>query len=58
MSTDEITLKARKVAVKNLNIEEDLIFHSDRGNHFSSKKFVNVLDSCKKTRSLRSEGNC
>ena len=53
MSTDDLSdseqakqtaLTAWKMAVKNRNIEEGLIFHSDRGVQYSSKKFVNVLD--------------
>ena len=44
MSTDETTLKGWKMAVKNRNIEKGLIFHSDRGVQYASKKFVNVLD--------------
>ena len=68
MSTDDpsdseqakqTSLKAWKMAVKNRNIEEDLIFHSDRGVQYASKKFVNVLDSYKKiTRSMSRKGNC
>ncbi|MFV8337340.1 IS3 family transposase [Flavobacterium sp. RSP29] len=59
MSTEETSLKAWKMAVKNRNIEEGLIFHSDRGAQYASKKFVNVLDSYKKiTRSMSRKGNC
>ena len=58
MSSDEITLGAWKMAVKNRNFEEGLIFHADIGVQYASKKFVNVLDSYKKTRSLRRKGNC
>lgn len=59
MNTDETSLKAWKMAVKNRNIEEGLIFHSDRGVQYASKKFVNVLDSYKKiTRSMSRKGNC
>ena len=47
MSTEETTLVAWKMSVKNRKIEEDLIFHSDRGVQYASKKFVNVLDSYK-----------
>ena len=36
------------MAVKNRDIDEGLIFHSDRGVQYASKKFVNVLDSYKK----------
>ncbi|WP_245181120.1 IS3 family transposase [Flavobacterium sp. XN-5] len=59
MSTEETTLGAWKMAVKNRNIDEGLIFHSDRGVQYASKKFVNVLDSDKKiTRSMSRRGNC
>lgn len=59
MSTEETTLVAWKMAVKIRKIEEDLIFHSDRGVQYASKKFVNVLDSYKKiTRSMSRKGNC
>ena len=68
MSTDDpsdseqvkqTTLGAWKMAVKNRNIEEGLIFHSDRGIQYASKKFVNVLNSNKKiTRSMSRKGNC
>ena len=68
MSTDDpsdseqakqTTLRAWKMAVKNRNIEEGLIFHSDRGVQYASKKFVNVLDSYKKiNRSMSRKGNC
>nr|WP_231380079.1 IS3 family transposase [Flavobacterium sp. CG_9.1] len=59
MSTDETTLRAWKMAIKNRNIEKGLIFHSDRGVQYASKKFVNVLDSYKKiTRSMSRKGNC
>ncbi|WP_244199314.1 IS3 family transposase [Flavobacterium psychrolimnae] len=59
MSTDETTLLALKMAVKNRNIEKGLIFHSDGGVQYASKKFVSVLDSYKKiTRSMSRKGNC
>jgi transposase InsO family protein len=59
MSTEETTLKAWNMAVKNRNIVEGLIFHSDRGVQYASKTFVNVLDSYKKiTRSMSRKGNC
>ena len=59
MSTEETTLKAQKTAVKNRNTEKGLIFHSDRGVSYASKKLMNVLDSYKKiTRSTSRKGNC
>jgi putative transposase len=59
MNMDETTIEAWNMAVKNRNIEEGLIFYSDRGVQYASKRFVNVLDSFKKiTRSMSSKGNC
>ena len=59
MSTEQTSIGAWKMAVKNRNIEQGLIFHSDRGVQYASKKFVNVLDSYKKiTRSMSRKGNC
>lgn len=58
MSTDETTLGARKMAVKNRNIEEGLIFHSHRDVQYASKKFVNFLIPKKITRSMSRKGNC
>jgi putative transposase len=37
------------MALKNRDIDEGMIFHSDRGVQYASKKFVNVLDSYKKS---------
>lgn len=55
----QTTLRAWKMAVKNQNIEEGFIFHSDRGVQYASKKFVNVLNYYKKiTRSMSRKGNC
>ena len=59
MSTEQTSLGAWKMAVKNRNIEQGLIFHSDRGVQYSRKKFVNVIDSYKKiSRSMSRKGNC
>jgi putative transposase len=52
-------LELGKWRLKNQNIGEGLIFHSDIGVQYASKKFVNVLDSYKKiTRSKSRKGNC
>jgi putative transposase len=59
MSTNETTLCAWKMVVKNRNIGDSLIFHSDRGVQYANKKFVNVLDTYKKiTRSMSRKVNC
>jgi putative transposase len=41
------------MAINNRSIEKGLVFHSDRGVQYSSKKYTNVLDSYKMiTRSM------
>jgi transposase InsO family protein len=59
MSTEETALAAWKMAVTNRTPEKGLIFHSDRGIQYASKKFTNVIDSYKIiTRSMSRKGNC
>lgn len=48
MNTNETKLGSWNMAVNNRNVEKGLIFHSDRGFQYASKRFVNVLDSYKK----------
>jgi putative transposase len=51
-------LGAWKMAVKNRDINEGLIFHSGKGFQYTSKKFENIFYSYKKiTRSISSKGN-
>jgi transposase InsO family protein len=47
MSVEETSLAAWKMAIKNRSVENGLIFHSDRGVQYASKKFTNVIDSYK-----------
>ena len=58
MSTEETTLTAWKMAIKNRNCEEGLIFHSDRGVQYASKKFANTIESYGVIRSMSRKGNC
>lgn len=59
MSTEETSLAAWKMAVKNRSITKGLIFHSDRGVQYASERFSNYLDSYKIiTRSMSRKGNC
>jgi len=59
MSVEETSLAAWKMATKNRSIEKGLVFHSDRGVQYASKKFTNVIDSYKMiTRSMSRKGNC
>ncbi|MFV8270860.1 hypothetical protein ACNQGP_13140 [Flavobacterium sp. GT2N3] len=54
----QTTFGAWKMAVKNRNIREGLIFYIDRGVQDASKKFIKVLDSYKKiTRSMSRKEN-
>ncbi|MCD1116745.1 IS3 family transposase [Chryseobacterium turcicum] len=57
MSTEETSLTAWKMAVKNRKIADGLIFHSDRGVQYASKKFVNTLDFYNVIRSMSRRGN-
>ena len=58
MSTNETTLASWKMAIRNRNVQNGLIFHSDRGVQYANNKFANVLDSYKVTRSMSRTGNC
>lgn len=58
MSTEETSLAAWKMAIKNRKISESLIFHSDRGVQYASRKFANTLEFYGITRSMSRRGNC
>jgi transposase InsO family protein len=59
MSTEETPLAAWKMALANKSPEKGLIFHSDRGVQYASKKFTNVIDSYEMiTRSMSRKRNC
>ena len=59
MSTQDTILSAWRMATRNRNVEQGLIFHSDRGVQYANNKFANVLNSYKKiTRSMSRKGNC
>jgi putative transposase len=59
MSVEETSLAALRMAVKNRSLKKGLVFHSDRGLQYASKKFTNVIDSYKMiTRSMSRKGNC
>ncbi|MDF2932768.1 MAG: Transposase family [Chryseobacterium sp.] len=47
-----------KMAVKNRKIVDGLIFHSDRGVQYASRKFTNTLEFYGITRSMSRKGNC
>ena len=59
MRTQDTILVAWRMATRNRNVEQGLIFHSDRGVQYANNKFVNVLNSYKKiTRSMSRKCNC
>jgi putative transposase len=58
MGTHETTLASWKMAIRNRNVQADLIFHSDRGVQYANNKFANVLESYKINRSMSRKGNC
>jgi putative transposase len=59
MNTKNTILTAWRMATRNRNVEQGLIFHSDRGVQYANNKFVNVLKSYGKiTRSMSRKGNC
>ncbi|PUV22498.1 DDE-type integrase/transposase/recombinase [Sphingobacterium sp. DR205] len=47
MKTEETSLAAWKMAIKNHKLSPGLIFHSDRGTQYACEKFSNMLDSYK-----------
>ncbi len=59
MSVEETFLAAWRMAIKNRSIEKGLVFHSDRGFQYASKKFNNMIESYKMiTRNRSRKGNC
>lgn len=58
MSTEETTLAAWRMAVKNRPVNDGLIFHSDRGVQYANHAFANMVESYKITRSMSRKANC
>ena len=58
MSAEDTTLSAWRMAIKNRSIKKGMLFHSDRGIQYASKKFANTLDSYGVIRSMSRKGNC
>jgi putative transposase len=58
MNTEETTLAAWKMAIRNRNVQKELIFHSDRGVQYANKKFANIIESYGVIRSMGRKGNC
>lgn len=58
MSTEKTSLAAWKMAVKNRKVGQGLVFHSDRGVQYASKKFTKTIESYGVIRSMSRKGNC
>ncbi len=58
MNTEETTLAAWKMAVRNRSFQRGLIFHSDRGAQYANRRFANTIESYKVIRSMSRKGNC
>lgn len=58
MKTEETTLSAWKMAMRNRKLEKGLIFHSDRGVQYANNKFANTIESYQVIRSMSRRGNC
>ena len=59
LSADQTVITAWLMAIWNLPITQDLIFHSDRGVQYACEAFTKILESKKMiTRSMSRKGNC
>lgn len=58
MSTEETSLAAWKMAIRNRSVQKGLIFHSDRGVQYTTKKFANTIESYGVIRSMSRKGDC
>lgn len=58
LTTEHTTLPAWRMAIKNREVKEGLIFHSDRGVQYANKAFANTLESYDVIRSMSRTGNC
>ena len=58
MSTNDTSLAAWRMAIKNRDVKKGLIFHSDQGVQYATKKFANTIESYGVIRSMSRKGNC
>jgi putative transposase len=59
MTTQQTSVAAWKMAVRNRPVTKPLIFHSDRGIQYACHEFANMLQQNKHiTRSMSRKGNC
>lgn len=58
MTTNDTSLAAWRMAIKNRPVKKGLIFHSDQGVQYATKKFANTIESYGVVRSMSRKGNC
>jgi transposase InsO family protein len=59
MTADETIIAAWRMAVNNRPVNQELIFHSDRGIQYACTKFTNILNANELIqRSMSRKGNC
>ena len=56
--TDDLTVRALLQALMKRNPHEGLIFHSDRGSQYASRRFKTILFSYRIVQSMSGKGNC
>ena len=56
--TDDLTVRALLQALMKRNPHEGLIFHSDRGSQYASRRFKTILSSYHIIQSMSGKGNC
>jgi putative transposase len=56
--TDDLTVRALLQALMKRNPHEGLIFHSDRGSQYASRRFKTILSSYRIIQSMSGKGNC
>ena len=58
MSANDTSLATWKIAIKNRDVKKRLIFHSNQGVQYTTKKFANTIESYGVIRSMSRKGNC
>lgn len=58
MTAQETVIPAWRMAIRNRPIQNELIFHSDRGVQYACKAFRNLIDNKLITQSMSRKGNC
>lgn len=58
MTAENTTMAALKMAVRNRDVKQGLIFHSDRGVQYACNEFKSLLSKNKILQSMSRKGNC